>query len=233
MNCKSIREAIDTAIRRSGYSETVRAHLNDCSDCRLHADQMNSLSALLGSQPRVEAPADFEFRLRARIARAKAEPKPVLGTLEKLWSRSFSFAQAATAMVAIAVAISASTYYYTHVNEVAPTDDSVAMKALPAAQSLAGSSAKAVNEMIAKESPKPAVTVFRSASSRLTTRSQRNAGLQTVSAETIMTAPTVAKADTSDRFYVPANGKVFKTSSNLIGAEGVEMTKPRADALVF
>src|SRR5215510_3837789 len=128
MNCKSIREAIDTATRRSGYSETVRAHLTDCPDCRHHADEMTSLFAILSTQPRVEAPADFEFRLRARIARAKSEPTPAVGKLEKFWTKSFSFGQAATAMAAIVVAITATTFYLTHRDDTASPNAGVAFK---------------------------------------------------------------------------------------------------------
>jgi hypothetical protein len=39
-----------------------------------------SLLALLGQQPRVEAPSDFEFRVRAGIARAKAEESALLAS---------------------------------------------------------------------------------------------------------------------------------------------------------
>lgn len=112
MNCKQIREAIDTATRRQGYGEAVKAHLGLCTDCRRHADEASALLSLLAMQPRVEAPADFDFRLRARMARAKAEQQSGAGLLERFWARSFSFGQAATAMAAVAVAVTASTFYF-------------------------------------------------------------------------------------------------------------------------
>ncbi len=113
MNCKQIREAIDTATRREGYGDAVQAHLGLCTDCRRHAKEASALLSLLAVQPRVEAPADFDFRLRARIARAKAEQqKSSVGLLERFWERSFSFGQAAAAMAAVAVAVTASTVYF-------------------------------------------------------------------------------------------------------------------------
>lgn len=112
MNCKQIREAIDTATRRQGYGEAVKAHLGLCTDCRRHADEASALLSLLAMQPRVEAPADFDFRLRARMARARAEQQSSAGLLERFWARSFSFGQAATAMAAVAVAVTASTFYF-------------------------------------------------------------------------------------------------------------------------
>ncbi|MFN0084304.1 MAG: hypothetical protein ACKVX9_02845 [Blastocatellia bacterium] len=112
MNCKQIQEAIDTATRRQGYGEPVKAHLGLCAACRCHANEASALLALLAAQPRVEAPADFDFRLRARMARARAEQQRGTGLLDRFWARSFSFGQAATAMAAVAVAVTASTFYF-------------------------------------------------------------------------------------------------------------------------
>jgi len=112
MNCIQVREAVDTATRRQGFNETVKSHLGNCADCLRHANETSALLSLLSAQPRVEAPADFDFRLRARIARAKAEPQGQTSLIDRIWARSFSFGQAATAMAAVAVAVTASTFYF-------------------------------------------------------------------------------------------------------------------------
>src|SRR5262245_35618675 len=105
MNCKQTREAIDTASRRAPYGAAVSSHLSGCPDCGRYADETNSLLMLLSAQPRVQAPADFDFRLRARIARAQVEQASPAGLLERLWenflAQTFSWGQAAAAMAAV------------------------------------------------------------------------------------------------------------------------------------
>lgn len=69
MNCQEIRNAIDLATT----NVPLQAHLAHCPPCRQHVAEMNSLRALLRQQPRLEVPGDFDFHLRARIARAESE----------------------------------------------------------------------------------------------------------------------------------------------------------------
>jgi uncharacterized protein (DUF58 family) len=120
MNCKQTREAIGSSSRRNALGDSVNSHLSGCHDCRHHADETDSLLALLKAQPRVEAPADFDFRLRARIARAEAEKASPVGAIQGIWERflaqTFSWKQATAAMAAVAVVISVSTTYLYHNN---------------------------------------------------------------------------------------------------------------------
>lgn len=60
MTCEQIREAMDTGIRQNA----VQGHLGGCADCA----EWSSLLQLLGTQPRVKTPADFDARLQARLA---------------------------------------------------------------------------------------------------------------------------------------------------------------------
>jgi len=69
MNCQEIRSAIDLATT----NVPLQTHLVHCPSCRQHVAEMNSLRALLRQQPRLEVPGDFDFHLRARIARAESE----------------------------------------------------------------------------------------------------------------------------------------------------------------
>ncbi|HEX5084376.1 MAG TPA: hypothetical protein VFY40_20220, partial [Blastocatellia bacterium] len=114
MNCKQIREEIDTAPRYD-LRGAIRSHLNGCPDCRRYSDETASLLGLLGAQPRVEAPADFEFRLRARMARAQAATESDRQTfLRKIlsgkWPASFSWGQLAAAAATLALALTFSTF---------------------------------------------------------------------------------------------------------------------------
>jgi len=103
MKCQNVRSVIDVSSRREPFDGIVRTHLQGCSDCRRYADQTEQLITLLRSQPRVETPTDFDFKLRARIARAAVEPGssvslPAIFSWDK-WGR--------TAAVATALALAA------------------------------------------------------------------------------------------------------------------------------
>src|SRR5262245_49129498 len=120
MKCNEIREAIDTPARHTLYGDPVTSHLSGCPDCRRHADETTALLTLLSAQPRIQAPADFDFRLRARIARAQAEQAAPANMLQGIlqnwqnWAQTFSWGEAATAMAAAALVIMASTFYINH-----------------------------------------------------------------------------------------------------------------------
>lgn len=67
-NCEVIRRQLDELMLDEAASASVSEHLNECSDCReFHRTQTN-LRQMVGSLGTVAAPADFEFRLRARLA---------------------------------------------------------------------------------------------------------------------------------------------------------------------
>ncbi len=117
MNCKDVKASIDTASRRNPLAHEVHAHLAGCPDCRVYSDQSSALMSLLTAQPRVEAPADFDFRLRARIARAQSEPAGSFGFLENFFGQVFSLKQAAASLAALAVMAAGTTLYFTQNNQ--------------------------------------------------------------------------------------------------------------------
>src|SRR5262245_15648141 len=103
MKCQNVRSVIDVSSRREPFDGIGRPRLQGCSDCLRFADQTEQLITLLRSQPRVETPTDFDFKLRARIARAAVEPGssvslPAIFSWDK-WGR--------TAAVATALALAA------------------------------------------------------------------------------------------------------------------------------
>lgn len=120
MNCKDVKASIDTASRRNPIEREAHAHLADCPNCSSYSDQSSALMALLTAQPRVEAPADFDFRLRARIARAQAEPTSPFAFLENFFGQTFSLKQAATSLAALAVMAAGTTLYFTQSNQPVP-----------------------------------------------------------------------------------------------------------------
>src|SRR5215204_4003685 len=70
--CKAYRREIDEAAG-GGVSAGARAHATSCRVCGDELRVRESLRVLVGGLGKVEAPADFEFRLRARMAASKAD----------------------------------------------------------------------------------------------------------------------------------------------------------------
>jgi hypothetical protein len=71
MSCKHFRTEIEGADRATPLGARAAAHVAACPACREFSTRRESLRRLVGGLARVEAPADFEFRLRARIARSE------------------------------------------------------------------------------------------------------------------------------------------------------------------
>ena len=112
MSCKHIREAIDAASGHNSYGGHVASHLRGCPDCHRYSDEAASLFRLLSAQPRVEAPPDFEFRLRARIAGAQVAPAiDPRGFLQKIRPWTFSWGQTVAAAAALTLVVTVSTLY--------------------------------------------------------------------------------------------------------------------------
>jgi hypothetical protein len=68
-DCKTFREEIEEMT--GGLSDAAYAHLEACDACGAFRREREGLRRLVGGLGRVEAPADFEFRLRARMAASR------------------------------------------------------------------------------------------------------------------------------------------------------------------
>ena len=71
--CKVYRREIEEAAESAHVSTGARTHAASCRTCGDELRERESLRALVSGLGKVEAPADFEFRLRARMAAAKAD----------------------------------------------------------------------------------------------------------------------------------------------------------------
>lgn len=244
MNCKQIREAIDTASRRAPYGDAVSSHLSGCLDCRRHADETNSLLTLLSAQPRVQAPADFDFRLRARIARAQAETASPAGLLERLWenflAQTFSWGQAATAMAAVAMVVTVSTLYINHNGSAPVTIGDVAVNQTvdmsPGKEGLAAEFKPSV-----VETSQPAVVKATNKSVRTMPVALKPEAAASTPASTPAPTNDIASvaamataADGSPRFY-SRETRQFVPDRPLIGAElvSINTAKSAVTALTF
>jgi len=71
MNCQNIRREIEEAGSAGFLSADALSHLEECASCQTLSRQQTNLQTILSSLGTVEAPGDFDFRLRARLAAEK------------------------------------------------------------------------------------------------------------------------------------------------------------------
>ena len=67
-NCEVIRRELDELMLNEACSASAAEHLKECSACREFHQTRTKLRRMVGSLGTVAVPADFEFRLRARLA---------------------------------------------------------------------------------------------------------------------------------------------------------------------
>lgn len=67
-NCEVIRRELDELTLDEAWSERATRHLETCPSCRQFQEEQIKLRRMVGSLGTVAAPADFDFRLRARLA---------------------------------------------------------------------------------------------------------------------------------------------------------------------
>lgn len=126
MNCQMARNAIDSNPRSASVGAEAQIHLAQCEDCTGYL----RLLSLIQSHPRVEAPADFDFRLKAKIARARDEHHGALDQLVAFWKHGFSPAKALSTLALVAATFAAGTLYLTRVGHDGSTQG-VAMTSIP------------------------------------------------------------------------------------------------------
>lgn len=232
MNCKDTQMAIDSASRRNPINESASAHVAACLDCRRYTDQSNSLLALLSAQPRIEAPADFDFRLRARIARAESQPSggPV-AVLANFFGLSFSIKQAAASLAALAVMAAVTTFYFTNNSQQMTSNGSMIARVENSAQPVPPAKMVAQVENGASsnfDSPPP--VALKVASNVYTGGAKMRTAMMT---ESPVRASNVASREDSVRVFNRERGQIME-ASNRTTVYGVERTlataKPQVDA---
>ncbi len=69
MNCREFTAEFEE--RRNALSQSARFHLNDCPGCEKTSGEQTRVWQMIDGLTRVDAPNDFNFRVKARIANAK------------------------------------------------------------------------------------------------------------------------------------------------------------------
>lgn len=70
MNCREFQNEFE---ENAELNSAATLHLDSCTNCQKFHFEQTKLWEMLGGLNRVEAPKDFDFQLRARIARSKPE----------------------------------------------------------------------------------------------------------------------------------------------------------------
>ncbi len=102
MDCKLCRVEIEVAGANAPPGRAAGAHLAGCDACRAFQAERASLRGLVAGLARVDAPNDFEFRLRARLA-TEATPRERSG-----WQAYFPRAAWAAAALCLLIAVGVS-----------------------------------------------------------------------------------------------------------------------------
>jgi hypothetical protein len=71
-NCGVVRQELDELMLDQECSASAAAHLRECNECREFQQQQTRLRQIIGGLGTVAAPADFDFRLRARLANSSS-----------------------------------------------------------------------------------------------------------------------------------------------------------------
>ena len=97
--CKTVRREIDQTDRAGQLTTGASDHLRVCVECRTFEAEQRSLQGLMASLDQIAAPSDFDFKLRARLAREKGRSRRDVGI------GSFAIIPRSIAAVALVVLI--------------------------------------------------------------------------------------------------------------------------------
>jgi hypothetical protein len=137
--CKAYQREIDEAADGGRVSTGARVHASSCRACGDELRERERLRALVGGLGKVEAPADFEFRLRARMAASK------VGRGHGRYAGARWLYGFAPVAVAVCFVIVSATLYF---RQTARTtmDDARAVAAMPEKKVEAGRAPSIINE---------------------------------------------------------------------------------------
>ena len=99
MNCRNVRREIEEVAPGKWLSSDVNSHVLSCVACETLLREQTKLRELISSLGTVEAPGDFDFRLRARLAEEKR------ARAQSFTPGNFSFGLGSAAVVTVLLLI--------------------------------------------------------------------------------------------------------------------------------
>lgn len=112
--CNQVRFEIDEKDLTATLSATAMEHLRQCDECQEFQSQETKLRQIVGSLETVNAPADFDFRLRARLASDRTAASYLSMSPVRVW-------RLRSAAVAAMLLIFAATVFMIRQNQSIPT----------------------------------------------------------------------------------------------------------------
>jgi hypothetical protein len=104
IKCKDARREIEEVGVGQQLGSFAATHIRECSECQLFRKERIRLRQLIAGLGAVEAPADFDFRLRARIARDKSNTSKDDRAWRQGLSRNAPAALVAALLLLVAIA---------------------------------------------------------------------------------------------------------------------------------
>lgn len=77
IDCSNVRREIEEAASGEILAAPARDHLRNCGACATFSNEQQQLKEMVASLGTVEAPADFDFKLRARLAASRSSRRGV------------------------------------------------------------------------------------------------------------------------------------------------------------
>jgi membrane-associated protease RseP (regulator of RpoE activity) len=160
MNCQSFKNQIDEA----GFTAELHRHLAECTGCRTFQEERECLKTLLAKLETVEAPANFEFGVKAKLNSLPA------GNDNRVWIRRFAFASPALAAVAVsAFFLTNYNVFSTSEQTTSPVAQTANVAAAPivvpspsvAPTQMASANTNVNTDVVTPISPKPTISVVR------------------------------------------------------------------------
>jgi hypothetical protein len=219
MNCQKCKSEIeDRDLRRESLSDAAQAHIASCADCRIFGEERLALRHLVGGLEKISAPADFDFRMRARMAAARDARAP-----RAAW---FNFSPAALSwpLAACLVLVVSASLYFQKGQPDAPANASAEQPRATATQAPRISVAEAV--------PAPTSTA---ATSAATSTATSTASTSTPSAAPSAAAPSAMPSRVRDESHVQTASNEIRqgltaASSRISAAQSARHIPPRPGA---
>ncbi|MDQ3473648.1 MAG: hypothetical protein M3447_07925 [Acidobacteriota bacterium] len=102
IGCKTVNKEIDELESSQLPGAKTQAHLENCASCRNFFDDRQKLRQMIAGLETVEAPGDFDFRLRARLANLRGD--------RVLRSSRFGFGLPSIALAVLAILVGVGIY---------------------------------------------------------------------------------------------------------------------------
>jgi hypothetical protein len=205
MNCKDVCTEIDESERGQELSLDAAEHLRMCAECRSFYQDRNKLRQMVASLETIEAPADFDFRLRARLANEKVNSR------SRVLLGPFSFGLPSVAVALLILIVGAVVFYrgYKPVPVAQITPPAVTPNAPP--NTLDHQTPGAGNQTAEVTQPvKPGKPKRSPASKALTTVAQKTKSAVVESA--VVPAPTIRQNDSVAAFPIGTSNQSLKVS---------------------